>query len=258
MKRLHLFEWEDQPWFPKTLRDLMTDYLRHVVGVFKMHEPVVPLLSEVLTKTKAQAIVDLASGGGGPWPLLAPALRESHPDLKVLLTDLYPNLEALESVRASLPDAFEVRQKSVDALQVPQELEGLRTQFLSLHHFEPAQVRGIFENAIRARQPIAVFEFQQRTVAHLVQFALSPIFVLLLSWFIRPFSWKRLLWTYLIPVIPLLILWDGVVSVLRTYTPEEVREILDSIPEAASYEWDVGVEKVGQVTVFRCIGRPLD
>src|SRR5450759_4223616 len=33
---------------------------------------------------------------------------------------------------------------------------------------------------------------------------------------IRPFRWSRLLWTYLIPIIPLVFLFDGVVSCHRT------------------------------------------
>ena len=28
MKRLHLFEWEDQPWLPRAIRDFLTDQLR--------------------------------------------------------------------------------------------------------------------------------------------------------------------------------------------------------------------------------------
>ena len=256
MKRYHLFEWEDQAWFPSRLRDLMTDYLRHVTVLFKMHEPIVPILDQTLKATNSDTIIDLASGGGGPWPALAPALRDIHPNLKVVLTDLYPNVKALEAVRQTAPDVIEVRKESIDALHVPDDLPGLRTQFLSLHHFEPAHVKLIFQNAITARQPIAVFEFQQRTPAHILQFALSPIFVQLLSFTIRPFSVARLLFTYGLPLVSFFVMWDGIVSALRTYTPDEVRAIITTIPEANLYDWDIRAEKAGQVTVFRAVGTP--
>ena len=42
--RLHLFELEDQPWFPAAIRDLATDYLHFMETTFAMHRPVVPLL----------------------------------------------------------------------------------------------------------------------------------------------------------------------------------------------------------------------
>jgi hypothetical protein len=32
MERLHLFEWEDQPWLPSALRDFVTDHLRYTFG----------------------------------------------------------------------------------------------------------------------------------------------------------------------------------------------------------------------------------
>jgi hypothetical protein len=33
---------------------------------------------------------------------------------------------------------------------------------------------------------------------------------------IRPFRWSRLLWTYVVPIIPAVLLFDGIVSCLRT------------------------------------------
>lgn len=256
MKRVHLFEWEDFSWFPSTIRDLMTDYLQYVVVLSKMYQPVVPILSQLIQQTGTNTIVDLASGGGGPWPALAPALKAVHPNLRIVLTDRYPNLTALEAVKNTAPHVVDIITEPVDALQVPNHLVGLRTQFLSLHHFQPSQVRAIFENAIMAKQPIAVFEFQQRTLSQVIQFALSPLLVILLSVTIRPFSLKRLVLTYLIPLVPFFVMWDGVVSVLRTYTPNEVRQIIESIPKSNTYVWDIESRREGSITVFRAIGRP--
>lgn len=256
MNRQHLLEWEDLPWFPGTLRNLMTDYLRHAIHVFRMAKPVVPILNRLLTETGQSTIVDLASGGGGPWPSLAPALTADHPELRIVLTDLYPNVPAMEHVRDAVGSAVEIRRTPVDARAVPDDLPGLRTQFLSLHHFTPEQVRGIFGNAVAGGHPIAVFEFQERSLSNAVQFAFSPAFVAVLTLGIRPFTWTRLIYTYVIPIVPLLIMWDGIVSVLRTYTTEEVNAIIETVPGSETYDWDVGSEKTGPITVFRAIGVP--
>lgn len=258
MKRVHLFEFEDQPWFPSAFRNLMTDYLGHVVALFDMHKPVVPLLSSLIASTGNTRVVDLASGGGGPWRKLGPALRAHHQQLEVILTDRYPNLRALERVRAGNPDMFEVREESVDARDVPEDLSGIRTQFLSLHHFQEHDVRRIFENAIKANHPIAVFEFQQRTLSNAVQFALSPIFVLILTLKIRPITFSRVLFTYLIPIVPIAIGWDGVVSVLRTYTPKELESIVQSIDGSNAYQWSFGVDHSTKVPCVYAIGRPTE
>jgi hypothetical protein len=256
MHRRHLFEWEDLPGFPSVLRDLMTDYLRHAVQVFGLARPVVPILEELLERTGQRTIIDLASGGGGPWRTLAPALRASHPELRIVLSDLHPNVAALEATRDVAGPGIEVRHEPLDARTVPGDLEGLRTQFLSLHHFEPDDVRAMLGRAVAGGHPIAAFEFQARSLGQAIQFALSPIFVLILSLMIRPFRWRRLLFTYLIPLVPLLIMWDGIVSVLRTYTVQEVNEIIATVPGGETYTWDVGIERSGPATVFRLIGVP--
>jgi hypothetical protein len=56
----------------------------------------------------------------------------------------------------------------------------------------------------------------------MVSFLFTPIFVAFATPFIRPFRWKRLLWTYVIPLIPLTCLWDGLVSACRAYTAAEM------------------------------------
>ena len=54
--------------------DLATDYLHFIETKFALHRPVVGLLSEALRATKADRVVDLCSGGGGPIPALQKAL----------------------------------------------------------------------------------------------------------------------------------------------------------------------------------------
>ena len=49
--------------------------------------------------------------------------------------------------------------------------------------------------------------------------------VLLLTPFIGPFRWFRLFWTYLVPVLPLVLLFDTIVSCLRIYSEPELRHL---------------------------------
>ena len=67
MKRLHLFEFEDQPWFPRVIRDGMTDYLKFVANRCDFYKSVIPILAKGLHKSGSNTIVDLASGAGGGW-----------------------------------------------------------------------------------------------------------------------------------------------------------------------------------------------
>src|SRR5678809_1609560 len=63
--RLHLFELEDQPWFPDVIRNGGTDYLRYLLIATEVYKPCIILLNETLKQTGETRIVDLCSGGGG-------------------------------------------------------------------------------------------------------------------------------------------------------------------------------------------------
>ena len=56
--------------------------------------------------------------------------------------------------------------------------------------------------AAAARQPIAVFEMSERSRRTIIPILLTPLFVWLATPFMRPFLWRRLLWTYVVPAVP--------------------------------------------------------
>lgn len=214
-----------------------------------------PILADTLRRTGRHRIVELASGGGGAWGALAPKLREL-PDLHVTLTDLYPNRGGLSALADRLGGGVEVLPLPVDGTDVPGELPGLRTQFLSLHHFPPAVATGMLRNAVEAGEPIAVFEAQKRDLEHLLRFALSPLAVLFLTPGIRPMTPGRLVCTYLPPLVPLFVFWDGVVSVLRTYSVEEMEGLAAAADPDGEYRWESGVLKGGAGTIQYLVGTP--
>lgn len=256
MKRRQFFEFEDQPWFPETIRNYMTDYLKFVVDWFDFYQPVIPVIKKGLLQSGESTIIDLASGAGGGLLKVANHLKLEFPSLRIVLTDRYPNYAAFSEIVAQNPDVFSFEPKSVNARTVPPELKGLRTQFLSFHHFGPSDAQKILQNAVDAGQPIAVFEFQKRNWQHLLKFTFSAFAVLILTPLIRPFSWKRLLFTYLIPAVPLFIFWDGMVSVFRTYSRQEMRAMTARLESEQPYVWEVGESKYQSVTVVHLLGCP--
>jgi hypothetical protein len=74
---------------------------------------------------------------------------------------------------------------------------------------------------------------------------------------ICPFRWSRLFWTYVIPVIPFVVLFDGVVSCLRTYRTEELRDLIDGLT-GSEYKWSVGEQlgRDGKIPITYAIGHP--
>lgn len=241
MKRRHLVELEDLSWWPRQFRDAATDYLAAAIRHAKVYNQIAPRLATAIKRSGATQVTDLCSGGGGPWPDLLPALRAAGADVPVCLTDKYPNTSALTRVTTTTP-GIRFETGSVGATDVPPRLSGFRTVFTAFHHFRPADARAILAAAVRDRQGILIAEAGSRSPALLAMQALVPLGVLVLTPGIRPFRWSRLLWTYLVPVLPLAILFDGVVSCLRIYTPCEMLAMGREVG-GNGYEWEAGFDR---------------
>lgn len=240
MKRMHLFEWEDQEWFPVNVRNYMTDYLQFVANTFKLQDNILPILKKGLKISGGSTIIDLCSGGGGGLKTLSKDLLCDFPDLKIILTDYYPNLVAFQNTVQFNPAVFSFVENSVDATQCPEDLKGFRTILTGFHHFSPEMATKILADAVEARQPIGIFEITERHPLMIgAMLTLVPMFFWLATPFIRPFSWERMLLTYGIPVVPFFTIWDGVVSCLRTYSKTELEELTSPFKNSGYY-WEIG------------------
>ena len=235
LARIQLFELEDLPWFPSAIRDLATDYLHFIERRFNLHRPVVILLRRALEQSAVAHVVDLCSGGGGPILALYEDLLADGVAVQFTLTDKYPNLTAFRRLAGLHPSGIDYVPDSVDATKVPPELLGFRTMFNSFHHFSPAAGRDILQCAVEARQPIGIFEIPERSIGTIIPLLFTPLFVAVATPFIRPFQWRRLLWTYALPLVPLTCWWDGLVSQFRAYTVSELNGLTRGID---SYDWE--------------------
>ncbi len=151
MRRVQFIELHEQPWFPSSLRDEITDALQFGLNLLRAYAPIAPMLQSVLDSTRSRSIVDMCSGSGGPWLDLSRKLQPEAQVFHILLTDKYPNLRAFQNVRSASENHIAFYADSVDAMKVPGELQGFRTMFTSFHHFPPEEARAILQ--CRRRPP---------------------------------------------------------------------------------------------------------
>lgn len=235
--RIHLFEWMDQPWLPSPLRDAMRRYLAASYGATPLPALWAGPLATLLRETGATHIVDLGSGAAGPVHLVLDALRTQQLEPQVTLTDLFPmDLPPQRSDHAAQVHTWP---HPVDARAVPSTLAGVRTMFAVFHHLKRDAAKGVLRDAFEQRRAIAIFEGTARTPAAVLISLLIPLLVLVLTPRVRPLSATQLLFTYLVPVLPLLIFWDGLVSQLRTYSPDDLRALTADL-QAPDYQWTIG------------------
>jgi hypothetical protein len=260
MRRVQFFEIHDQVWFPAFLRDEVTDDLQVLLNIGKPYADIVPPLREGIEGAGADRVLDLCSGAGGPWPWMVDALEREGVRVGVELSDKYPNARARKHVQSN-SGHLHYHKEPVDATSVPGELAGFRTLFTSFHHFPQEQAREILGDAVASRQGIGVFEIPGRRPLTLLLLPAVLIADLLVVPFVRPrpigrAAW-RLVWRWLIPIVPLVLLFDGIVSCLRAYSPGELRELTSGLADCG-YRWEIGCVKRGflRLPITYLVGYP--
>jgi len=240
MKRIHLFEIEDQGWCPRLIREAITDYLFGLYRLLRLYEPAYEKIEKLLKKTSLTHIIDCCSGSGGPLIQLRDYLdsRNMH-DVVITLTDKYPNISQYAAFEAVYGERLKGMTESIDACQLPASMRGLRCFFSSFHHFKPEKARKILQNAVDNRMPIAIFESTQFHIIDIIRSFLSPLIMLLLAPFTKRLSWRKFIITYIIPIAPLVFMWDYFVSNLRTYSRSELIKLTQEL-NAPEYQWEVG------------------
>ena len=251
MKRIHLFEICDQPWLPATLRDAATAYLETSLRLSGQAKFLFPKLAAALRAAKTEQILDLCSGSGGPVPLAIEELPVLGIEVRATLTDAFPNLAAFERLARESSGRIDFIREPVDATRVPRELEGLRTLFNAFHHFRPERARAILDAAARDRHPIAIFELVGRDPAMLLGILFAWLGVLFLMPFVRPFRWSGLFFTYVLPVLPLLVVFDGLVSCLRVYSIPELEALAAEVgTDVPGYNFEAGRIRIGRAPLY--------
>lgn len=260
LKRIHLFEFEDLQWFPQWLRQCMTRLIIVMHKLLGTHHYVTELISKSLDHTNHQAIIDLCSGSGGPMYNVYDLLKSNgqHNDVSIILTDLYPDNKAVENIKRRSDPNFTYLEDPVNAMEVDKSLAGVRTMIGSFHHFEPDKAREILKDAQNNRQPICIFEISDNSVPIALWWIAIPI-NFIMTFFItpmaKPMSWKQLVFTYLIPIIPLCFAWDGAVSNARTYTLNDLDQLLEGL-ETDNYIWEKGIIE-GKTNKLYLLGYPI-
>lgn len=137
--------------------------------------------------------------------------------------------------------------RSVDASRAPADLvkrdggqKVMRLFNLAFHHFDDPLATDILKDTVETSQGFAIFELQDRSFSS----ALANLILGIGSILVAPyFCWKwrspvALFFSWVIPIIPFVLVFDGYVSSLRTRTPDEVEALLRSCGADTS-EWEM-------------------
>lgn len=268
MKRIELFEFEDFPRFPTWIRTSITNLIVVLQKMMGTSDTLVALLFRIRERHNFSKIVDMGSGSGGPMRQLAEKLNaEKAKQISVLLTDLYPNPQFVAETNAAGVAGFRYSETPLDASNVSQAPEGLKTMMNCFHHMPPKKATQILRSAQENKQGILIYELTDNTIPLLAWWLFLPlslvimvIMVVFMTPFVRPLSLKQVLFTYIIPIIPLFYAWDGQASAVRTYSMDDIRELLAELPSDEKYNWEVAsaLKADGKKAGYYVLGLPKE
>jgi hypothetical protein len=217
-KSKELKELEDFEWFPKRLRQYQTGYIGFVVSQFGIYHAFTEHIRN--SGTGSGQMFDLCSGSGEP---AAGIFRKSGRFAKLILSDKFPQRYESSADITYIQSGCDVLTMKFDAGQT-------YTMFNALHHFDDVQKAGIIRR-IRDSGSEAVFVeiLQPDPWCFIKVLFATSVGTLILSPFIRPFSWGRIFFTYIIPVNLITIMFDGLTSVLKSRSLSRYQEMLEPL-----------------------------
>lgn len=209
------------------------------------------LIRELGPSLPSYTFIDFCAGGGGPTPALERSINahlrdQKKPPVDFVLTDLHPNIEAWERIAAENP-RITYEREGVDASCAPERLvrrgDGkrvIRLFNLAFHHFDDSLATEILKDTVETSQGFAIFELQDRSFASAITHLMFGIGIMALA---PLYAWKwrspaTLFFTWFIPILPFVLVFDGYISSLRTRTPDEVEVLLRSCGANTS-QWEL-------------------
>jgi hypothetical protein len=202
-------ELEDLPGFPPLLRQMQTEYIGWMVRFFRVYRRLPGLITQRIPARLMRNWQDIGSGSGGPISTLAQS--PEWKSVSFTLSDLFPQQAH------KLPPNCRYESRPVDALKLQTEPAITVSFFNAFHHFSLDDQCRIIEDQLRAGNALVVAEILQPNPLSFLRILLATtIGQILFCPFVAPFRWKRILFTWMIPVNIITVTWDGLVSVLKS------------------------------------------
>lgn len=276
MKPIFLFEFMDQPWLPRGLRQTLREILECVcTPPFRRYYRWVA--EEALKEARRRAVTQVVELGAGTARITATmaAIARSptcnsdqrHPStaqgtapssgqqplMTFICCDNHPDPPSYKSLVRRFGDMVQPIFEPVD-LAAPHGWTGEALLVLSatLHHIPPAVRPEVLQRLCARGSTVLVFEPLRRTIWSMLYVLLSIVPSLLLParFAHRPGRLRRVLWCWLVPAAPLFFCWDGIVSCLRQWTKLE----WEQAAKAAGCTCELAETLVCQRAALRRIG----
>lgn len=258
MRYAFFFEFCEREWLPEWLRADLFLSLSWVQDAFGLKRVLSETVPRFVRESGARRVVELGSGSGEGLRLVAQGLL--HEKITLLATDKFPNPKAwrkrLNGVASYVehPICFEDFSRTLVFAEDQSSVIFLSAAF---HHIPPQKVRRFLEDCARINASVLIVEPLERRFRDMFLASLLFLPALVTPIALRKISFLRRLRLvalhWVMPVIPLILAHDGVVSALRQRTRNDLEKLTKSLPYEMITENGLGVFGTYSVVLLRLV-----
>ncbi len=255
-------ECNDSPHCPQFIRESILEVLGQSIRDAGVYEKLAPRFIEFCAEAQVKDVLELGAGSGESTAVFLDAIRQTNQSPPhVYISDLFPMVEVMARTCKRFPGVLTPITEPVDIGDLGDVVSHDMHMVLSAFHHLDTGVARVFLQKVQ-EQKSAVFIAEPFTNSLR---AFVPLFLHGFTGLARNgvFSSRmrlvKFFFTFLIPLIPMCLLWDGLISMIRMYSEEEFMAVVASLPDSGqSYLWqyeEVEVPLGGTASVFT--GRPV-
>lgn len=201
--------------------------------------------------------------------------QQQQQPVHFVLTDLHPHIPNWCRAAAASPQ-IHYAPRAIDASASPPDLlstvepplpsssssfssspsppRTFRTFNLAFHHLPTPLASSVLADTLATSSGFAIFELQDRHLRSFLAVCLLGLGVLV---FAPYFAWRwrspgTLFWCWVVPVLPIVLVWDGWMSSVRTRTVEEITDMMAGCGVGADVvkKWETRTGRVTHLPPF--------
>ncbi|MEM6378426.1 MAG: hypothetical protein AAF705_09440 [Bacteroidota bacterium] len=210
MKRKQITQIINTKWCPQHLKILIAEFLSWFVVKVNATKPFVPVIEDTLENSGYKNIINIDLKIGAGIESLAQFL---NPEISISNVP-YPEFSA--------------------------DRKGLYLFANGFHQLPEKEAAKVLKTIAENGHPVVVVEGNNDSLWQIVGMTVFvPLTVLLTAPFVKPFRFSRIFFTYLFPVLPIIILVDGCLALLKLYNPKDLLELTVAL-KVPNFQWTAG------------------
>jgi len=216
MRRKQITQIINTNWCPTFIKKMIAEFLSWFVLQTNATKPFIPVIDEVLKKTQTKHVINIEFNIGA----------------------------GIETVQPFL--AADITVDSIHISQFHTNTNGLYLFINSFHQLNASQASEVLQKIADSGNPVVIVEGNNDSLWQIVGMTVFvPLTVLLTAFFVKPLRILRILFTYIIPILPIIIVIDGCIALLKLYNPSDLLTLSSSIT-TKNYDWNAGKNDNGR------------